>query len=155
MSPKLRNPALAGLEFLVGEWDTTLSNAPFLPGSGQTVTGRVEFQPLEDGNLLVMRQFGGPSAPPLASWVIGRDASQPGYTVLYTDDRGVSRVYEMSIEGYTWAIWRNDPDFSQRFEATISTDRKSMAGHWDKCPSPGAWEHDFDIAYSRRPSGPE
>jgi hypothetical protein len=152
MNPTLRNPALAELEFLLGDWDMTLSNASFLPGPDQTVAGRVEFQPLEDGNLLVMRQSGGPSTPPLASWVIGRDAAKPGYTVLYTDERGVSRAYEMSVVGNTWAIWRDDPDFSQRFEATISGDRNSIAGQWDKCPATGAWEHDFDVVYSRPPS---
>ena len=82
-----------------------------------------------------MRQFADPNGPPLASWVIGRDAALPGYTVLYTDDRGVSRVYEMSLAGDQWKIWRNDPDFSQRFEATLSPDRQSVAGRWEKRPS--------------------
>ena len=32
----LTNPALADLDFLVGDWDMTLSGASFLPGPDQT-----------------------------------------------------------------------------------------------------------------------
>jgi hypothetical protein len=146
----LTNPALANLSFLVGDWEMTLSQASFLPDPGQTLTGRVEVELIESGGLLAMRQFADPNGPPLASWVIGRDAARPGYTVLYTDDRGVSRVYEMSVAGDEWRIWRNDLDFSQRFTATLSPDRQSVAGRWEKRAATGGWEHDFNIAYSRR-----
>ena len=79
-----------------------------------------------------MRQVGDPAGPPLASWVIGRDASRPTYAVLYTDDRGVSRVYEITFTGDLSKIWRNSREFSERFEATISPDSQSMTGRWEK-----------------------
>jgi hypothetical protein len=82
--------------------------------------------------------------------VIGRDASRGDYTVLYTDTRGVSRVYEMRLAGNTWTIWRHDPEFSQRFEATITADRNAIAGNWQKRARGDPWEHDFDLAYTRR-----
>jgi hypothetical protein len=109
----------------------------------------MEVAPLEGGMLLALRQLGDPADPPLASWVIGRDGARGDYTVLYTDGRGVSRVYEMSLSGDTWALWRNDPDFSQRFEASISADRRSVAGRWEKRTADGPWEHDFNVLYSR------
>jgi hypothetical protein len=149
MSDELRNPALADLRFLVGQWAMSLSEASFLADPSEVLTGRVEFEAAESGTLLVMRQVPDPTGPPLASWVIGRDGARSGYTVLYTDDRGVSRVYEMTMKGDDWRIWRDDPDFSQRFEATISPDRQSIAGRWEKRPAGSEWEHDFDVVYSR------
>ena len=150
MSNDVRNPALLDLVFLVGEWDMTLSNASFLPEPGQIVEGRVHVEPIEDGMLLAMRQAGDASGPPLASWVISRDASRPDYTVLYSDTRGVSRVYAMRFIGDVWTIWRDDPEFSQRFEATITPDRHTIDGRWHKRAGGGPWEHDFDVAYARR-----
>jgi len=109
VTSELTNPALGDLGFLVGAWDMTLSGASFLADPLQSVTGRLEVTPIECGGLLAMRQLGDPASPPMASWVIGRDASRPGYSVLYTDGRGVSRVYEMSVTGDVWTIWRDDP----------------------------------------------
>jgi hypothetical protein len=146
----LVNPALADLDVLLGEWDMVISNASFLAAPDETVTGWAEVVPVETGNLVAMRQMVDPAGPPMASWVIGRDSARPGYVVLYTDSRGVSRIYEMTLEGDSWKLWRNDPDFSQRFEATVNGDRSSIAGRWEKCHAAAAWEHDFDVTYSRR-----
>jgi hypothetical protein len=63
VSTDLSNPALVDLAFLVGEWDMTLSNASFLRGPGQTVTGRLLVEPIEDGMLLAMRQPATPRVP--------------------------------------------------------------------------------------------
>jgi hypothetical protein len=124
----LTNPALAELEFLVGDWDMALSDAAFLPDPGQVVHGRIEVRPIEAGTLLAMRQGVEPSGPPAASWVMGRDDSQGLYTVLYADGRGVSRIYEMSLSDRRWRIWRDTSEFSQRFEATASEDNGEIVG---------------------------
>jgi len=145
----LNNPALAALGFFLGEWDMALSGASFLPDPDQVVHGRVEFSAVEDGRLLVMRQAIEPSDPPAATWLIGRDDSKAEYKVLYADGRGVSRIYEMTFTEDTWQMWRNDQKFSQRFEATIAPDGTSIKGRWEKRESDGAWEHDFDVEYSR------
>ena len=57
-----------------------------------------------------------------ATWVIGRDDESDEYTVLYYDSRGVSRVYHMTLVNRQWRIWRNHPEFSQRYEGLISDD---------------------------------
>ncbi len=150
MEVALTNPALEDLGFFVGEWNMTISNASFLEEPDQVVTGTLEATPIEAGMLLALRQAGDAAGPPLASWVIGRDGPERDYTVVYTDRRGVSRVYLMSLLGDAWIIWRDDPEFAQRFEATISADRRSLDGSWQKRIGGGSWEHDFDIAYSRR-----
>ena len=153
MTAELANPALVDLEFLVGAWEMTLSGSSFLPDPDQILTGQVEVKLIEAGRLLAMANLGDSPGPPLASWVIGRDDSGSSYTMLYTDDRGVSRVYEMTLRGDLWKIWRNSPEFSQRFEATVSPDRQDIKGRWEKRPSNNEWEHDFCVAYRRRPAG--
>lgn len=121
-----------------------LSNAAFLPDPTQKVHGDVAFDVIEDGALLVMRQAGA------AIWVFGRDESQEEYEVLYFDDRNVSRVYKMTFEGSTWKMWRESPEFYQRFEGTVSDDKKSIKAHWEKSSDGESWEHDFDMLYTKR-----
>jgi hypothetical protein len=149
-SARLANPVLAALDFLVGEWDMTLSDASFLPDRNQTVAGLVVIEQIEAGGLLAMRQMADPTGPPMATWVIGRDGSQDEYVMLYADDRGVSRVYQMTLANRTWRIWRDDPAFSQRFEATADDDRNVIVGEWERRSSSGPWEHDFNVTYARR-----
>ncbi|WP_415855402.1 hypothetical protein [Sinomonas sp. G460-2] len=149
MTEAPRNPALDEIAFFLGVWEMTLSNADFLPDPGQTAVGRAEFGLLEEGSLVVMRQFIDPDAPAAARWVIGRDDCRPEYTVLYADARGVSRVYRMSLEEDVWRVWRDDPAFSQRFEAQVAEDRRTMSGTWEKRSAGGDWEHDFDIDFVR------
>lgn len=149
MHDGLRNPSLRDLAFLTGEWDMTIHHASFLPDSASTLAGRAEVQPAEVGAALVMRQGVSQSGPPSACWIIGRDETQPHFTVLYADDRGVSRVYEMALEGERWTIWRDDPEFSQRFAALVSPTRSRISGRWEKCVAGGEWEHDFNLDYTR------
>jgi hypothetical protein len=149
MPGELTNPALNELEFLIGEWDMALSGASFLPDPDQVVHGRVAFEPIENGAFLIMKQLLEPSGPPAALWLIGRDEARSDFTVLYADARGVSRVYEMSLSVTDWKIWRDDPTFSQRFEATIAPDHQAIVGRWEKRSSGGTWEHDFNVTYSR------
>jgi hypothetical protein len=107
---------------------------------------------LEDGSALVMRQ-GDAANPPAATWIIGRDEDEPDFVVFYADDRGVSRIYRMSLEGPLWRMWRDAPGFSQRFSAQIGPDGQMVRGRWEKSSDQGkTWEHDFNLDYVRAPS---
>lgn len=142
------NPALAELQFLAGAWDMELFDASFLPDPDATVSGSVTFEWIEVGAALVMRM--GDAAAPAATWIIGRDDSEPDYHVLYADDRGVSRVYRMSFSDRTWRMWRYTPEFSQRFDAEVGADHAEIKGSWQKSVDSGiTWEHDFKVRYSR------
>ena len=143
------NPALADLEPLVGRWRMELYSAAFLPDPDTRVTGSIEIDWIEEGSALRMRQ-GDSENPPAAVWIIGRDESEPGYSVLYADDRGVSRVYLMSVEDGRWQMWRDTLEFSQRFHAQLDPDARAIRGRWEKSADQGAtWEHDFNIDYLR------
>jgi hypothetical protein len=143
------NPALQPLEVLVGEWEMELSNSSFLPHPSDTVKGRVSFEWVQDGAFLLLRMGDKPAGPPDALWLIGRDESAPTYTVLYYDARHVSRVYAMSFSERVWKMWREAPGFWQRYEGTLSQDGKTITAHWDKSRDGTAWEHDFDITYTK------
>jgi hypothetical protein len=71
---------------------------------------------------------------------MGCDAANGSYFQLYSDERGVCRVYEMSISEGKWKLWRDGEPFAQRFSATISDEGNTIAGRWEKAPDGGTWE---------------
>ena len=148
-SPPQHNPTLDPLEGLAGDWEMELSHAAFLPDPSATVKGPVSFAWVQDGAFLVMRMGAEPPSPPTAIWLISRDDSAPNYTVLYYDARRVSRVYEMSFADGVWKMWREAPGFWQRFEGIVSHGGKTITAHWEKSPDGAAWEHDFDVTYTK------
>jgi hypothetical protein len=143
------NPALADAACLVGDWQMDLYNASFLLGPESRVAGSAKIDWIEDGSALVIRQ-GDPGDTPAAAWIIGRDEGEPDYLVLYADDRGVSRIYRMALEGTHWEIWRESPEFTQRFSAEIDPAGQVIRGRWEKSSDRGTtWEHDFNLDYVR------
>lgn len=142
------NPALADLQFLTGAWDVELSEASFLTEPTARLAASVIFEWIEQDAAMVMRM--GDAGTPMATWIFGRDDAQSDYNVLYADDRGVSRVYNMSLSNGTWRMWRTTPEFSQRFEAQVNADQTQISGSWQKSFDGGiTWEHDFKVRYSR------
>ena len=115
--------ALKRLEPLLGEWalEATSPDGDRWPGEG-----RATFQWHESrAHLLARTSVAVPGAPDAIS-IIGCDAANGTYFQLYSDDRGVCRVYEMSIGGGEWKLWRDGEPFPQRFTATISEDGKTI-----------------------------
>jgi len=76
--------------------------------------------------------------------VYGCDAANGSYYQLYTDDRNVCRVYQMSIGNGEWKLWREGEPFNQRFTATISEDGNKIEGRWEYDEGDG-WKTDFDL----------
>jgi len=143
------NPSLEPLEVLSGRWDVEIRWSPKtheLVGGPATVRGAMSFEWIEDGHFLVQHQGGG-EGPPESRWLIGRDETSGEYRVLYSDARGVSRIYHMSLEGRVWRIWRNAPGFSQRFEGKLGVDSRTIEAHWEKSIDGETWERDFDLKY--------
>jgi hypothetical protein len=69
--------------------------------------------------------------------------------MLYYDERGVSRIYEMTVEGSIWRMWRNAPDFMQRMTGNISDDRNTITVHGELSKDGSNWEQDLDLIYTR------
>src|SRR3954451_20031249 len=138
--------ALKELEPLVGQW--TLEAIP--PG-GEPWPGEAQatFEWHDSGAHLVERStVEMPEAPDGVS-IIGCDAANGTYYELYSDERGVCRVYEMSIGDGEWKLWREGEPFPQRFIATISEDGETIEGRWEKAEADGSFATDFDLTYRR------
>src|SRR5579884_321024 len=143
-------PALSELVPLIGTWRLTLWGGSFLPDPEERVdAGLVHVTWIEDGAALAILQRTDEDGPPAARWIIGRDQDEDHYTVLYSDARGVSRVYLMISASGQWQLWRENPGFAQRFQAMVSDDGSRMTGHWEKALDGGPWEHDFNVEYAR------
>ncbi|HEY1238271.1 MAG TPA: hypothetical protein VGE91_08030 [Solirubrobacterales bacterium] len=140
--------ALKELEVLVGDWTQEATPPGGEPWPGEATT---TFEWLEgsDNRLLVERSTVEMPEAPNGVCVIGCDAATGRYFQLYTDDRNVCRVYEMSIGGGEWKLWRDGEPFSQRFTATISVDGNTIEGRWEAAKDGTSWETDFDLVFRR------
>jgi len=143
-SQKRNNPH-QDLEILVGAWHME-GNHPMLP---EPVRGRSTFGWFEDGAFLEWRTDFEQSLPPNAMAIIGRDDARETCTVLYFDVRGVSRVYEMSLQEGVWRMWRDAPGFRQRMTGTMSDDRNTITVHGELSKDGAHWEQDLDLVYTR------
>jgi hypothetical protein len=138
--------ALRKLQPLVGEWtvEARWPNGEPWPGRGQAT-----FEWHASGRHLIERSTADlPEAPDTIS-VIGCDAANGTYVQLYSDDRDVCRVYEMSIGDGEWSLWREGEPFSQRFTATISDDGNTITGRWEIAEDFTNYTTDFDLVYRR------
>ena len=59
---------------------------------------------------------------------IGSDDQEGTYMMLYFDERGVSRHYEVSIDAGVLHWWRDAPGFRQRYTITMSVDGDTLHG---------------------------
>ena len=138
--------ALRRLEPLVGEWavESSWPDGEMWPGGG-----RVTFEWHASRAHLVQRAtIDLPEAPDNVS-IIGCDGAKGSYFQLYSDERGVCRVYEMSIGDGEWKLWRDGEPFSQRFTATFSDDGNTITGRWDVAEDGIDYRTDFNIVFRR------
>ena len=142
----LPNPTLAEWDILVGEWHT-VGTHPMMPGV--TVHGRTSFAWLEVGAFLIMHSEIDQPDIPSGIAIFGSDDSQGEYSMLYFDERGVSRRYEASLKNHVWKWWRNTPDFSQRFTGTIAEDGRMIVAKGELSRDGSTWEGDLDLTYRR------
>lgn len=140
------NPALAPLGALVGTW-TTVGTHPLVPGT--TFHGHTVFSWIEGGAFLVMRSEIDEPQIPSGIAIFGTDNATGACSMLYFDERAVSRHYEVSFHDQTWRWWRNDPDFSQRLVATISDDGRTMHARGEYSRDGTHWEPDLELTYTR------
>ena len=137
--------ALKALEPLVGEWkmEATPSGGPPWPGEAQST-----FEWMEGTPFLVERSTVEMPEAPNGVCIIGCDAANGTYFQLYSDDRNVCRVYEMSIGDSEWRLWREGEPFGQHFTGRFSEDGNRIDGRWETKTEDG-WEIDFDLTYTR------
>ena len=140
------NSKLRPFGVLIGKWDTVGAH-PLLPGI--TLHGHTSFSLIEEGAFLLMHTDFEEEAIPNGVAVFGSDDSAEIVSMLYFDVRGVSRIYETSVDDSTWKFWRNAPGFSQRYTCTFADDGNTIFGQGELSKNGLDWEKDLSLIYTR------
>ena len=143
------NPALETLAALVGRWDT-VGRHPLMPGV--VLHGRVEFDWLEGGAFLLMRTEMDEPGIPSGLAIFASDDAAHRLFMLYFDERGVSRKYDVTFSDGVLRWSRDEAGFAQRFAITIASDARSMAGRGEMSRNGARWEGDLELEYRRAAS---
>ena len=139
---------LKQLERFVGEW--TMQAKP--PDGPPWPGGRAQFEWLDGAFFAFLLERWTVDMPefPNGTAIIGCDAANGTYYQLYSDDRRVSRVYEMRLNGREWTLQRAGPPFAlQRFTGTFSEDGNTISGRWELAEDGETWTTDFELTYAK------
>lgn len=143
----ITNPALKPFELLLGEWQTTGSH-PYLPDV--TLHGRALIEWLEGGAFLVVRSEIDDPKFPNGIETFGSDDAAKKFYMLHFDERGVSRKYDVSLDGNQLKWWRDDSSFSQRFSLTIEDNGQKLVSSGEMSRDGVSWEKDLALTYTRK-----
>jgi hypothetical protein len=141
----MRNERLRELDVIIGDWSMLLTNAVF---QADDIHGSARVEWLDDAFVHMTADLDGRR---VWDFVFGRSDARDEFTALYHDERGVLRRFAMTWADGRWELSREDPDFHQRFVATVERDR--ITGAWEMSEDQGAtWRKDFDLVFARTPS---
>lgn len=142
----MNNKALAALEPFIGNWEYTMYNCWFLESMDATVKGFTTIERLND-SLVVVRNTSADKKPEDV-WVIGYSDPQEKYQMFYSDQRGVSRIFDATFDGKVMVFSREDPDFYQRITLEITSDGlHSVAEASDDKGK--TWRKDLEMSHVR------
>ena len=138
------NGALKPFKFLVGEWRTTGTH-PMVPG--KQLSGRTSFTWHEGGAFLIVRNEVDEPDFPDGVAIIGSDEAGERFSMIYFDERGVSRIMAVTVGGET-VTWRHDnPDFAQSVTITKEGGRLISKGLMSE--NGGKWKDDLSQVFER------
>jgi hypothetical protein len=138
--------ALRALEPLVGEWAVEAKGPDGQAWPGQ---GRASFQWHPSGAHLVQRTVINMPGAPDSTSIIGCDAASGSFVQLYSDERGVCRIYSMRIDGSEWILQRDGDPFPQRFVGKFGDDARTISGCWEKAEDGSSFAIDFYLTYRK------
>jgi hypothetical protein len=139
--------SLKEFDALVGEWNMVGRH----PAFSSAAHGHSSFEWLMEGALLVWHFDWEQPGPPRALSVIGHDDTEEACSMLYADERGVARIYQVTLEGGVWKMWRDSPGFSQRMTGTFSEDANTITVHGELARDASHWEQDLNVTYTKKP----
>ena len=140
------NPALEPLTPLVGTWRTSGTH-PLVPGV--TFHGRTSFEWHEGGAFLLMRSEIDEPEVPSGVAVIGSDDAAGTFTMIYFDEREVSRRYTVEVAPGVVSWHRDEAGFAQRMVLTVAADGARIDAQGTMSRDGGAWEDDLQLTYER------
>ena len=142
----ISNLDLEPFRVLIGNWNTSGTH-PLVPDT--IVEGRASFEWLENGAFLMMHSEVDDPRFPNGVAILGSDDLKDEYFMLYFDERGVSRKYQVTLYENIWRMWRDAPGFSQRFTGTIVNGGNTIIGTWELSKDDSTWEKDLELTYER------
>jgi hypothetical protein len=140
------NPRLKAFEPFIGAWTTT-GRHPMVPG--KTLHGRATIDWHEGGAFVIVRSETDEPEIPSGVAIFGTDDDGDSLSMIYFDERRVSRRYEARIRPDVLEWWRSAPDLSQRNTITIAGDKQSMRGVGEMSRDGGPWGPDLGLDYTR------
>jgi hypothetical protein len=140
------NPALRPLTPLIGQWRTKGTH-PLVPGT--TFHGRTSFEWYQDGAFMVMRSEIDEPEIPSAVAVIGSDDAAHTFTMIYFDERDISRRYTLEVTEREVRWHRDEAGFAQRMVLAIAADSTRLEAQGTMSRDGGAWEADLQLTYER------
>ncbi len=139
--------SLKQFDVLIGQW-TMIGSHPQLPSA---LHGQSSFEWLRNGALLLWHfDWEAGQGVPSAFSIIGHDDAVETCSMLYSDERGVARIYQMSLADGIWKMWRDSADFSQRMTGTFSDDGKSINWRGELSRDGAKWEPDLSVTFTRK-----
>ena len=141
-----RNAALERLAAVfAGEWALAITNQWWLDDPTTVTTGHATCSWLGDSFLRLQAEIDG---TPAWDFVFGRNDARDQFVALYHDERGVLRVFDVTLDGDDWAFRRADPDMHQTFTGCVEGNR--LIARTDASDDQGAtWRKDFDLVFER------
>jgi hypothetical protein len=139
------NPALKKLGILIGDWEITGKHR-LIPNP---IKGKINFSWFNGKYFLIMRIDFNQSGPPNSTAIIGSDDKAEKLSMLYFDERGVSRIYDVVFNNNVLKMERNHPGFSQRFKGIVNDNGNTIEGAWELCEDDINWKKDLEITYTR------
>jgi hypothetical protein len=153
---KKSSAILDELEAFVGEW-----KMESMADGEPVVTGKTTFAWLAGRSFLIQHSVADPPLPTTPQiWIdnspfpivaiIGLDDPSGDMYYVYSDGRGVHRVYQMSLKDGIWKVWgQAGPEFYQRFEGKFSNGGNTLTVRIERSKDKKNWELDFDTVYKR------
>jgi hypothetical protein len=140
------NPALQPLAPLLGNWRTTGTH-PLVPGA--TFHGRTSFAWHEGGAFVVMHSEIDEPEIPSGVAVIGSDDAAGTFTMIYFDERDISRRYAVEVGDGEVSWHRDEAGFAQRMVVTVAADGRRLDAQGTMSRDGGPWEDDLQLTYER------
>ena len=144
MNEMPRDPALDQLDALVGEWDAEARHRMI----EAAFRGKTVFEWLSGRRFLIQRSDWPPATVPPSIAIIGGGETPGTWPMHYFDSRGVTRVYQTSLERGVWRFWRDHPGFSQRSTGVFEDGGRTIRAVVD-LNEDGSWKADLEVIYRR------
>ena len=140
------NPALQPLSFLLGVWRTEGAHPEV---EGKIFHGRTSFSWDQGGAFLKMQsEIDEPEIPSGVAF-FASDNGAERYFMVYFDERGISRKYDVELGPRAITCRRDDPQFAQCMTIRASADGGTLFSEGRMSKEGGSWQDDLRLTYTK------